>query len=88
MNVREGEVAGAPGDQVYLETKALWERQTMKLHEETARSQLLTESESSHKDALDRRMTAIEAGHASEKEAGGGKEAGKGGGGGGTLCVT
>ena len=48
-------------NQVHGETKALWESQTMKLHEETARSQLMSESESSVKDALDRQMTAVSA---------------------------
>ena len=40
----------------------------MKLHEETARSQLLTENESNRRDTVDKRVTAVEAKHAAERE--------------------
>ena len=40
----------------------------MKLHEETARSQLLTENESNRRDAVDKQVTAAEAKHAGERE--------------------
>lgn len=55
-------------NQTYGETKALWEKQTMRLHEETARSQLMAENESRAQSAMDAQVTRVEAKRAAETE--------------------